>query len=702
MNRVPDTILIRVYLLFAGFLLFSFAVIGQVVRVQYVEGKKWKELEQKERIFSLPIRADRGNILADDGALLATSLSYYRIGIDLKALRKDSFPNFSDSLQVLCENLALYFGKGEKEARDYQDRILKGMDPANLQKVKYQYIPLIADWIDYEQLQLVNTWPILNRGRKISGLVVDKKQKRFYPYQQLGRMTLGLVNDSAKAIRGLEYSFNRELRGADGLVMAQRLAGNVMMPLDHFGEKLAQDGFDIQTTLNINMMDVVRQAIQTAVEQHQAKYGLAILMETQTGQIKAIANYPEEYNYAVATLMEPGSTFKIASAIALLEDQAITPTDTVDAGNGSIRFYDKVITDHEPHGKIPFAKAIAVSSNVAISKLVNDYYRQDPARFLAHLDKMGLNQTSGIELTGEPNPYMIRPTDPNWSPVNLPSLSFGYGVKLTPMQLITFYNALANGGQLVKPSLVTAIRDKSQIYKSFTPVVRNPQICSEKTLKEIQKMMELVVEEGTAKNIGKTDYKVAGKTGTVRKLINGKYESLYRASFVGYFPADNPRYTCLILIDEPSGGEIYGSQVAAPVFREIADNIYSTDLHLNQEAFPEAGASSRRYPVTRLASLDNLKNIYNELNISAPAQPEAQWVRARRTQGIVKLTAYTPRKEWVPDVTGMSARDAVALLENLGMKVKRYGHGRVRKQSLVPGTTIQRKNPQTILLELQG
>lgn len=700
MSRVSDNILSRVYFLFGLFILFTFAIVIQIIRIQYIQGKYWRELEQKERIVQLPVKADRGNILADDGSIMATSLPYYKVGMDAKAFRRDSFINFNDSLEVLAENLALHFGKGQKDARYFRDKILNGLNSPKLSKVKYLYIPLIPEYIDHEQLTMLTGWPLLNKGRFISGLVIDKKQQRFYPFQQLGRMTLGIVSDSAKAIRGLEYAFDKELRGKDGLVLAQKLAGKTLMPLDKFGEKLSQDGYDVQSTLNINMMDVVREALRKTVVRHEAKLGVAILMETATGHIKAIANYPEDFNYAVAMPIEPGSTFKLASAIAVLEDKFVKPGDTIDTGNGTIKFYDKVISDHVAHGKVTFEQAIALSSNVAISKLVYDNYKDQPDRYIAHLERMRLTQSTGIQLKGEPEPFLVRPGDRTWSGTSLPSLSYGYGIRLTPMQMLTFYNAIANNGIMVKPLLVTNIRDKSRVYETFVPEVLKDRICSDETLKQICKMMEMVVTSGTAYSIRSKDYSIAGKTGTVRKLVDGKYQQIYRASFVGYFPADKPKYTCLVLIDEPSIGEIYGSTVAAPVFKEIADFIYATDLDMNHEVLAVDGPVSKKYPVGRLVASRNILTIYNTLNIPAPDQPEADWLKASRQGKIVKLTAWNPNQYYVPDVSGMTSRDAVALLENLGLKVQITGNGRVKRQSLFAGTVINRKSPQTIHLQL--
>lgn len=701
MNRVPDHILLRLYLLFGGFVIFAIAILTQVVRIQYFQGKYWRELEQKERIVQVPVKADRGNILADDGSILATSLPYYRIGMDAKAFRRDSFINFNDSLELLSQNMAYHFGTEERDARYFRERILSGLNSPKLPKAKYLYIPLIPEWINYEELKMVTSWPLLNKGRYISGLVIDKKQQRFYPYQQLGRMTLGLVTDSAKAIRGIEYAFDKELRGMDGLVMAQKLAGNTLMPLDRFGQKLTTDGYDVQTTLNINMMDIVRDALKNGVEKNEAKFGVAILMETKTGHIKALANYPEEYNYAVALAIEPGSTFKIASAIALLEDKKVNPQDTVDTGDGSIKYFDKVITDHHRLGKITFETAIAQSSNVAISKLVQEAYKDNPEAFIQHIERMHLLEPTGISLKGEPEPIIVRPGNKEWSGTSLPSLSYGYGIRMTPLQMLSFYNAIANEGKIVKPMLVQRVRDKSHIFQEFASEETPYTIASAETLAKVRKMMEAVVERGTAKDIRSKDFKIAGKTGTVRKLVNGQYQAKYRASFIGYFPAENPKYTCLVMIDEPSVGEqYYGSQVAAPIFREIASNLFATDLDLNQEEFPASGPASRKYPVTRLASAGNILPVYNTLNIPAPVQPEGDWVKGSRDGNVVKLTAWAPRREYVPDVSRMSSRDAVALLENLGMRVKLQGHGRVRRQSLMPGTVINRKNPQTIILEL--
>ncbi|MDX2250219.1 MAG: penicillin-binding protein [Bacteroidia bacterium] len=693
MKSVSNHILLRVYTLFGLFLLFGGLIVLRVIIIQWNKSE-WVQKEIEDQVFFKKMVADRGNIVSEDGTIMATSLPFYRIALDPTIIDTTASPNFNDSLMLLAANLVNHFGEEGEDTLFYYNRVKEALVRGD------KHVYLSRKKLNFKELEMVKTWPILNWGRYKGGLVIEKfNNERFYPMGELARITLGRLADDTLGVRGIEYSFNRELRGRDGYILAQKVVGDSYVPLDEYGDDGSRDGLDVVTTLDVDLQDVVETALKSGVEKHQAKYGTAILMEVKTGKIKALANYPENQNHGIATQVEPGSTFKTASALALMEDNLIDVCDTIDTGNGSIMYDDKEVTDNgHAWGAIEFEKVFAQSSNVGMSMAVNEHFGANPARYMEHLKNFGFFQTTDFQLSGEPQPIIITPDSKEWTMATLPSLSYGYSLQVTPLQMATFYNGVANQGTLMRPWIVKEIRDNSRVIASYGAEVMNPQMCSKEAIGKIWELMKAVVIYGTAQPAFRgLPFEVAGKTGTARKIENGQYVRKYRASFGGFFPANNPRYTLYIMIDEPEGGYASGGTVAAPIFREIAGEIYSMDLELSKIPRKEDPRPTRK-PANQLMFTQSAKAVYPELGINTSILPEGEWVKAESNGHQINLVPFDKEVLTVPNVRGMTSRDAITLLERLGLKVVLRGTGRVRRQSLLPGYKLGNSSSITLFL----
>ncbi|NQZ76015.1 MAG: transpeptidase family protein, partial [Ekhidna sp.] len=475
-------------------------------------------------------------------------------------------------------------------------------------------------------------------------------------------------------------------------------------------ERRPVDGLDIQTTINVDLQDVTESALLRELQKHKADYGVAVVMEVNTGEIKAISNlsrnskgkYYESYNYAVGSQgsREPGSTFKLASMLALLEETDIELTDTIDTGNGKLEFFDKTMRDHKPggFGNLTIQEVFENSSNIGVAKLTSHYFGNEPEKFINYLKRMNLHQPLNFQMVGEGKPYIKHPSDSTWSGVTLPWMSHGYELKMTPLQMLALYNAVANDGKMVKPMIVKGIMKADQLVEEFETEVINKKIASEQTISMLKLMMEGVVERGTAKNINHSHYKIAGKTGTAKKVKNGRYVKEYYTSFAGYFPAEAPRYSCIVVIDNPKGYQIYGSDVSAPVFKEIADKIYSLELDMHEIGTDEHTYLAGVFPHIKAGKREELAMICNELGISNHADSESEWVKTAVINDAVYWKENEVKYEVVPDVRGMTLRDAIFVLENLGLEVQVNGRGRVSTQSMTPGGKITKGS--TIKLQM--
>ncbi len=683
---IKKDILLRVRLAFLLVFLFSLAIFFRMVEIQFVEGEKWRKKAEESYLQYRSIPAIRGNIYADDGSLMATSLSFYRLAFDPQICHDTLMDQKVDSLSMLLSD---FFE--DRTRVEYKRRIL------NAQANGKKYMILNRKRINYLEKKEMESWPIFRRKRMGGGVIFEKVNERYKPFTNLGARTVGYINENGKGA-GLEYSFNEFLAGKDGGATFQKMAlSNWRQVYDGSGTQ-PEPGYDIVSTIDINLQDVVHSALASALSAHEADYGSVVVMEVSSGEIKAMANlarypsgnYGEKYNYAVGELTEPGSTFKLASVIALMEEADLNLHDSIDAGQGRFRFYDRIMTDHKPegYGMISFQDAFAHSSNIAISRWVDHHFGLNPARFVEYVQNMGLTSPLGSQIKGEGIPYVKQPSEKSWSGVSLPWMSIGYGVKLTPLQVLAFYNAIANEGKMIQPIVVSSVQQAGKEIESYQGAILKEQICSSETLDKVKLMLESVVDYGTASNIKNDFYKIAGKTGTAQKLEDGRYTRQYYTSFVGYFPADAPKYSCIVAIDNPKGFQRYASNVAAPVFKIVADKIYATDLDIHKALPPQFEREEGVFPVVQAGHYEDMSNILDRLQIEHDTQEVTEWVRAQRNGNRLKWKESTASYKYIPDVRGMTMRDAIFLLENRGLRVHYSGHGRVVTQSLMPGKKV--------------
>jgi len=666
--------------------LFAIAVVVKTGHIQFAEGEKWAAMGERISFDYKRVKATRGNIYSDNGSLLATSLPFYKVAFDATQPKEEVFKNGVDSLAY---HLSRFFG--DKSRKDYRHML------QDARATDKQYIVLSRKRINYQEKKMMMEWPIFREGRLRGGAIFEKIDVRYHPFANLSRRTIGFINENDKGA-GLEYSFNDQLGGQDGYAYYQKIAGGHWKPIFDATNVKAINGLDLQTTLDINLQDVSETALHKAMMQHNADDGLVVVMDVKTGEVKAISNlssngrggFSEKFNFATGQVFEPGSTFKLVTMIALLEDSPVELTDSIDTGNGTFTFYNKTVRDHEEDGlgMVTVQEAFEHSSNVAMAKLVDKHFGLRPQKFVDYLDKLKQSEPLGIQILGEHPPKVKRPGEKGWSGISLPWMAYGYGFETTPLHTLALYNAVANDGVMIKPVFVKSIKKADEDEDVFATEVLNKRICSDKTLQKLKLLLEGVVEKGTAKNIRGTHYRIAGKTGTATILEKGRYTKKYITSFVGYFPANEPKYSAIVLIKNPRGWYQYGSSVAAPVFKEIADNIYSRDVNLHQPMDIKKFAVQDVLPVIRAGNQEELTLLCNELGISNHSQTEEEWVRSSRNGSGVNWKKANASKDFVPDVMGMTFRDAVFLLENSGLHVTYEGKGRVVKQSLTAGARV--------------
>ncbi len=678
--------------------LITCAIPYRIAKLQFKEGDKWREKAETVNFQYREVPATRGNIYAGDGSLLATSLPFYRVAIDPTIAKEDNFKNGIDSLSRF---LSSYYK--DKSATAYKRMI------TDARRDSKRYLVLNRRQVGYQAMQQMSKWPIFRSGRLGGGVIFEKVEKRYRPFNSLASRTVGFLNEDNYGA-GIEYSYNEYLKGQDGKALFQRLAGGSWKPVFDAADVKPENGYDVLTTLDVNIQDVAETALLKQLVDREAEFGSVIVMEVKTGQIKAIANlqrnkvggtFGENYNFAIGDQgnTEPGSTFKLLSMLALLEENKVTLEETVETGTGSHKFYDRTMRDAKNggFGTITVREAFEKSSNVAISKLVDENFGSSPSKFMAYLEKAGINEPFGFQLVGEGKPYFKKPGEKNWYGTSLPWISIGYESKLNPLHTLALYNAVANNGRMMKPYIVRAVSRGNTIQESYEPVELRSAIASEKTIKQLQSLLEGVVSDGTAKNIANADYKIAGKTGTAQKLVDGRYTKKYYTSFAGYFPADRPKYSMIVVIDSPKGFAAYGGDVSAPVFKEIADRIYALDLELNpssKEGILRAEAELPAMPSVQAGKAEDIHQILETLGLKANAAYAEEWVKTVANTGSIQLSINDTDKPQVPDVSGLSLRDALFILENKGLKVNYTGKGRVKSQSisageqLAPNTTI--------------
>ncbi|NVK52744.1 MAG: transpeptidase family protein [Flavobacteriaceae bacterium] len=652
--------------------LFFLVIVVRIINIQYVQGDEYRKQSKKQTIKYDTIFSNRGNVYAADGNLLATSMYKYTIRMDLVAVKSAVFEK---NVTALSRSLSGLLGK----PTSYYQQLLR-----NARKRKNRYL-LIARNLGYNDYMKIKQFPIFKLGPYKGGFITEQKTVRVKPIGKIAERTIGY--DDYRGGAGIEGAFAAYLEGENGWRLKQKIAKGQWKPINDVNEKEPINGKDVITTIDVNFQDITHHALLRQMEYFEAEHGCAIVMETATGEIKAIANlgrtsngkYYEKRNYAVWESHEPGSTFKLASLMAAIDDKVIDTATVVDTEKGILWLHGSKVEDSHRggYGKISAARVFEVSSNVGIVKLIRKHYDKNPLKFISKMKAFGLDKKLGLQIKGEGTPFIPYPGNKRnpWNKISLEWMAWGYGVSMTPLQMLTFYNAVANDGRMIKPRFVKELRVQNKTEKVFERVILKERIASQETIKKIRKVMENVVKKGTADNIYSPYFSMAGKTGTAKKwvdkttdkegnVIKGHYSNqLYVASFAGFFPADKPKYSCIVVIHEPNKKKgYYGATVAAPVFKEIAQKIYTTTPFDVQQVTDNP-------PVETIDK--NYQAYYKKLQKETKA---------------------------VPDVKGMSGMDAVSLLENLGMRVKFEGAGKVEKQSIRKGASF--KKGDVILLKL--
>ena len=648
--------------------MLAVAITFKLSKIQWVEGPNLRELAKKETVKSFIIPANKGNIYSADGSLLATSIPNYNIRFDAVVPKSKEFEknvnSLADSLGKMMGKPSVFFLMELKKARLNKNRYL-----------------LIAQNLSYSQYVKIKSFPLFNLGANKGGIITEQETVREHPIGKIAERTIGYdrIDENGIAVgKGIEWSFRKYLNGKDGKVLKQKIAKGQWKPIRDSNEIDPKDGYDVISTIDVYIQDIAHHALLKALTEFKAEHGCVVVMETKTGKIKAISNlgklketdstYFETTNYAIAEAHEPGSTFKLVDMIALLDDHKIDTSKVYDSHGGIITYgKDKVRDSHEGgYGKISLARGFEVSSNTIMVQAVYENYKNNPQQFVDRIDKMGLNKPLGLPFQGEGIPTIPQPGEKSWNPIALPWMAFGYGVAITPLQTLTLYNAIANNGEMVKPQFVSEIKEWNQTIKKYDKQVINPKICSEETIKKLKAVLQNVVKKGTGSKLYSKDFSMAGKTGTAQANYakNGGSEKHYISSFVGFFPAENPKYSCIVVVHKPntSGNNYYGADVAGPVFKRIAQKIF-----------------------TDSPSTNVVKNINKKIN----KQDKAYEDFYAKSQTEISV---------IPNLKGMSGMDAVALLENLKLKVKVIGVGKVKKQSIQPGESLDKN--KTIILEL--
>ncbi|WP_272151160.1 penicillin-binding protein [Tenacibaculum aiptasiae] len=667
---VKKGILNKLYVVAILMTLFFIVILFRIFNLQYVDGAKYKKLALEKTVKNDTIFANRGNVYAADGNLLATSMSRYTIRMDVVTVDSEVFEK---NIRALAESLSGLLGKS---ADYYQEKLREAKNRKN------RYL-LIARDVGYNDYTKMKSFPIFKLGVYRGGFIAEQKTVRVHPIGKIAERTIGYDNHRGGA--GIEGAFADYMQGENGWRLKKKIAKGQWKPVNDVNEKEPVDGSDVITTIDVNIQDITHHALLKQLEYFEADHGCAVVMEVETGEIKAISNlgrtskgrYYEKRNYAVWESHEPGSTFKLASLMAVLEDKLADTSNVVDCEKGKIFINNRKVEDSKRggFGRVSLARVFEVSSNVGIVKTIQKHYDRNPKKFIKKIKSFGLDQMTGVKILGEGKPYIPNPSEKRWSPISLEWMAWGYGVSLTPLQTLAFYNAVANDGKMVKPFFVKELRVGGKVEERFETEVVKERIASQTTLNKVRKVMENVVKKGTAKNVYSSNFSMAGKTGTAKKWIpkhkdkNGKTvyghysNKKYVASFAGFFPAKNPKYSCIVVVHSPKKEKgYYGATVAAPVFKEIAQKIYTTT------------------PVNNQRVSDQMSN----LNLDKEYQVYYQ-----------KLRKY---KTIMPKVIGMSGMDAIALLENMGLKVKFSGMGKVKEQSIQKGIKVSKG--RTVYLKL--
>jgi cell division protein FtsI (penicillin-binding protein 3) len=661
----------RIYLVAFSIFIMAVLITFKLTKIQWSQGDYYRKLAKERTVRNFVIPANKGNIYSSDGSLLATSIPNYNIRFDAMAPKGIAFEKnvlpLADSLSKMLGKPSSYYHSQLRMARANKSRYL-----------------LIARDLSYTEYIKIKGFPLFNLGANKGGMITEQETVREHPIGKIAERTIGYDRIDENGIRvgkGIEWSYRKYLNGKDGKVLKQKIAKGQWKPIKDVNEVDPKDGYDVISTIDVYIQDIAHHALMKQLIDFKADHGCVVVMETKTGKIKAISNlgklkdtdstYFETENYAIKESHEPGSTFKLVDMIALLDDQKVDTSKVYDCKGGVISypsFKGKKVRDSHKGGwgRISLAKGFEVSSNTVMVQAVYENYKNNPQEFVNRIDKMGLNKPLGLPIQGEGKPIIPQPSDKNWSALSLPWMAYGYGVSVTPLQTLTLYNAIANNGEMVKPQFVSEIKEWNKTIKTYNKLVINPKVCSDETIKKLIAVMQNVVKRGTASKLYSKDFSMAGKTGTAQANYgkNGGNDKHYISSFVGFFPAEKPKYSCIVVVHKPntSGDNYYGADVAGPVFKRIAQKIFTDS------------------PSTNL-----VKNINKKINKQELAYNDYK----------IKSSSDT---KVIPNLKGMSGMDAVAILENLKLKVKVIGIGKVKKQSIPAGVSLDKS--KTIILEL--
>ncbi|MBI1223601.1 MAG: PASTA domain-containing protein [Bacteroidetes bacterium] len=710
--NVKNEVLLRVYVVLATVVLVAAAIFTQAVKISVIEGEKWRSKGEDLYIKEVPMEAERGNILTEDGSMLATSMPFFDISWDPNSNAIDTAFWTSKSFDSLAYYLATY--------------VNPSMTPGAMKEFLWQqkqigkrFVPIKND-ASLSEKEQITSFPLFNLGQFKGGLIVVQKYNRERPFHILANRTIGYVQGDSIMV-GIEGAFHDQLQGEEGTQLMYRVGGGMWIPLENLAKIEPKPGQDVITTLDVNLQDITENALSNAMVRTKAESGVAILMDVKTGAIRAIANLGwtkegqlwETYNHAIGSATEPGSTFKLASMLALLEDGLIDLNDSIDLEQGVTMYHDAELKDAYTHhyNRVPVKQAFGMSSNVGVSRLVDNAYgtKNKADRYIKQLQDFYLDQPTGIEIGGEAEPFIKRAynNEDGWSGTTLPWMAIGYEMTITPMQLLAFYNAVANDGVYVKPYLVREIQQYGETIKKFPVTEVKGRIASKKAIHQAQELLEAVVDStwGTAHALRTDAYNFAGKTGTAQlnyqRLKDKTRVGGYQASFAGYFPAENPVYSCIVIITKPKEAGIYGGAVALPVFREIADKAIATrtELYPVLNAGDKVAFQSNQLPDKDAGFRTDLQYVMSELGLDYFNKSDSDWAALRSAApDSLKLLNRPVVDKIVPSVIGMGLRDALFLLENKGLRVQfSGGYGKVVTQSITPGT---RAAGQTVYLRL--
>ena len=705
--EIRKDILWRVYFCFLCIIILGVMVLGKAVYIQRVQGSFWRGMGDSLHLRTLPINAERGSIYSEDGNMLSTSVPVFDIYVDFgaEALREKGGVRFKDNVDSLGICLAELFR--DKTAYTYQ-RELKF---AYKNKERYY---LLKRKISFDEYKALRQFPLVRQGRNKSGFIIDPRDKRINPYVLLANRTIGLSRlDSTKNV-GLERTYDSLLKGTTGERL-MRYAAGAYMPVEG-AEVDPVNGKDVITTLDTYIQDVAESALMNMLVNNNSLHGTAIVMETATGKIKAIANlgkqpdgtYNEDLNYGIGKATEPGSVFKLATLLCLLEDKYVTINTPVNC-EGGVKYFSglRIKDSHLGTGVISLKEAFLRSSNVAFASLANQYYQADPTRFTDHLSRFRLNKMTGIDIVASSGkPTIKTPKNKSWGKTTIPFMAHGYEELVTPLHMLMLYNAVANNGKMMRPYLVNAIRDYGINIQTIEPQVLVEKICSDETIAQAKECLKAVVDSshGTGHRIlFDSVYSISGKTGTAVTALNNKGynkgNKIYQASFIGYFPSEQPKYSMAVVIQNSNESKlIYGADVSGKVFKEIADRIYSRFINTT--------------PATNLLTSDttlyryhgvktDLASIFNYMNIgSVDSAHNGIWRTAGLSNNfaVLQKQSLSPADNLTPDVSGMGLKDAVYLLENKGFTTHVTGKGRVISQSVPAGHHFRKGQQITLML----